>query len=321
MADADLKAGVQTSAIAMLDLLAEAEAKVHGIPAETVKFHELGGLDTLVDLVAAAAIIDALGEPTWSCGALPSGRGTVNTAHGILPVPAPATIVLLEGMVLVDDGVGGERITPTGAAILCQLAPSQEADFIPRRLVATGHGFGTSKMKGRSNVLRSQVFEPATRDASMVEADQVAVIEFEIDDQSPEDLAVGLDRIRANGDVLDVVQHGVIGKQGRQAAHVRILAKPEGVEAVSSLCFTETTTIGLRWSLMDRKILVREKAATDGGQGAVRVKMVTRPDGSRTAKAEMGDVQGVGGHATRSKARRRAEAEALDEDGNDGDDG
>ena len=317
MVAAALDAAVKARAVAMLDLLADAEAQVHGIPAAEVKFHELGGLDTLVDLVAAAMLIEALGSPTWSCGALPRGRGTVRTAHGVLPVPAPATSILLTGMTLVDDGIDGERITPTGAAILRHLAPAQAADFTPRRLIATGHGFGTRRLTGRSNVLRAQIHEPSEAAA----ADRVAVLEFEIDDQTAEDLAVGLDRMRAADGVIDVVQQSVIGKQGRHATQVRVLAEPSRIDAVAALCFLETTTIGLRWTVADRMVLSRENIAADGEPGAVRVKMVIRPDGKRTAKAEIGDVADrAGGHAGRVTARWHAENKALRKEWNDGDD-
>ena len=316
MVAAALDTAVKARAVAMLDLLANAEAKVHGIPAAEVKFHELGGLDTLVDLVAAAALIEALGSPTWSCGALPRGRGTVKTAHGVLPVPAPATSILLEGMVVIDDGIDGERITPTGAAILRHLAPAQAADFTPRRLIATGHGFGTRRLVGRSNVLRAQIHE----NSEVTAADRVAVLEFDIDDQTAEDLAVGLDRLRGTDGVIDVVQQSVIGKQGRHATQVRVLAEPGRIDAVAAICFRETTTIGLRWTVADRMVLSRESVAGDGEQGAVRVKVVARNDGSRTAKAEIGDVADhPGGHTGRATARRRAEDKALDKEPNDSD--
>lgn len=317
MIAADLDDAVKARAVAMLDLLADAEAQVHGIPAEAVKFHELGGLDTLVDLVAAAVLINGLGPATWSCSALPRGRGTVKTAHGHLPVPAPATSILLEGMVVIDDGIDGERITPTGAAILRLLMPMQAADYTPRRLITTGHGFGTRRLSGRSNVLRAQIHEPS----EVAAADRVAVLEFEIDDQTAEDLAVGLDHMRAADGVIDVVQQSAIGKLGRHATQVRVLAAPHRVDAVADLCFSETTTIGLRWTMADRIVLSRKNVAGDGDQGAVRVKMVMRPEGKWTAKAEIGDVADhSGGHAGRAKGRRRAEDREISKAPNDGDD-
>jgi len=321
---ATLAAPVRDRALAMLDLLAGAEAEVHGIPVDKVAFHELGGLDTPVDLVAAATLIEAVGPATWSCGSLPRGRGTVKTAHGMLPVPAPATALLLEGMVLVDDGIEGERITPTGAAILRHLAPGQGPDAAPRRLGAIGHGFGTRRLEGRSNVLRAQFYDEGN--AGMA-AGQVAVICFEVDDQTAEDLAVGLDRLRASEGVLDVSQHAVTGKGGRITSRIQVLARPEQVEAAAARCFAETTTIGLRWSLADRLVLGRDMVTVDSEEGPVRVKIVQRPGGERTAKADIADLgDGPAGRAERQELRRAAERSALakhsrDDGGDEGEDG
>jgi uncharacterized protein (DUF111 family) len=301
----------------MLDLLAEAESRVHGVAADKVAFHELGGHDTLVDLVAAAALIEALAAPSWSCGPVPRGRGTVATAHGRLPLPAPAAIFLLEGMVLIDDGVEGERVTPTGAAILRHLRPEQGADPVPRRLVASGHGFGSRALEGRSNVLRAQLYEPAVGQGA--EADQVAVIGFEVDDQTPEDLALGLDRLRATAGVIDVGHQPVVGKAGRVGARVQVLAEPGALAAVAGACFAETATIGLRWRIEDRLRLPRETTTVDSGGTAVRVKMVERPAGERTAKAELADLAARSGRAGREVTRRQAEARALETDDDDGD--
>lgn len=312
-----LAPAVRARALAMLALLAEAESEVHGVAVEEVRFHELGGLDTLVDLAAAAALIEALGAASWSCGALPRGRGTVLTAHGALPVPAPATLVLLRGMVLVDDGIDGERITPTGAAILRHLAPSQAADGVPRRLVAGGHGFGTRTLEGRSNVLRAQLYEPAKAAAG----DRVAVIAFEVDDQTGEDLALALERLRALDGVLDVSQHMVAGKRGRLASHIQVLAAPEALDAVAEACLTETATIGLRWTLQDRLVLPRRQAVIDSGETRFRVKIVERPGGGRTAKAEIADLAEAGDRGARERRRREVEGRAMEgeDDGESGD--
>jgi hypothetical protein len=314
---ADLSATVRERALAILALLAEAEAEVHGIVADEVKFHELGGLDTIVDLSVSAALIEALGVQSWSCGALPRGRGMVRIAHGTFPVPAPATLILLRDMTLVDDGVDGERITPTGAAILKHLAPSQAAsDPTPRRLLAVGNGFGTATLEGRSNILRAQLYESVTRR----DADQVAVIAFDVDDQSPEDLALALDRLRALDAVLDVTQSDFIGKGGRLAARIQVLAPPETREAVAAACFSETATIGLRWTIQNRVLLSRRETVMDGEGGSFRAKIVARPDGKQTAKAEMADLADVGDRAQRERLRRQIEQWAVEMRGESDDD-
>ena len=311
-----LAPAVRARSLAILALLAEAESEVHGVPVEEVHFHELGGLDTLVDLAAAAALIEALGVESWSCGALPRGRGTVLTAHGALPIPAPATLLLLRGMVLIDDGIDGERITPTGAAILRHLGPGQAGDGVPRRLIAGGHGFGNRRLEGRSNMLRAQLYAPATT----AEGDRVAVIAFEIDDQTGEDLALALDRLRVLDGVLDVTQHAVTGKRGRLAARVQVLAAPAALDAVAEACLAETATIGLRWTVQERRILARRARVIDSGEGPFRVKIVERPGGGRTAKAEIADLADAGDRGARERRRREVERRAV-EGGDDGESG
>lgn len=315
LAAAALAPAVRERARAMLDAVAEAEAAVHDVPPAEVRFHELGGWDTLVDFTAAAAAVEALGPATWSCGVLPRGRGFVETAHGTLPLPAPATLRLLEGFVLADDGLEGERITPTGAAILRCLAPSQEPDATPRRLLAAGHGFGSRRLKGRSNALRFSLYgdgRPAAR------ADRVAQLSFDVDDQTPEDLALALDRLRAAPGVLDATQHMLVGKNGRLASRVELLARPETAEALADLCFAETATLGVRRRFVDRLALDREIVRVDGPEGAVRVKVASRPGGRRTAKAELADLRGAGDRGAREERRAAAERRALAKGADDG---
>ncbi len=307
-----LPTATRERALAMLNAAAEAEAAVHAVPVEQVRFHELGGWDTLVDFAAAAAAVESLGAKSWSAGPLPRGRGTVETAHGTLPLPAPAVVELLAGHVLVDDGLEGERITPTGAAILRHLAVSQAPDATPRRLVACGHGFGTRTLKGRSNVLRVSLYEtPQAGHDARPASDSVAQLSFDIDDQTPEDLALALNQLRDQAGVIDIVQHALIGKRGRLAMRVEILARPELAGAVAERCFAETTTLGLRCQWVDRLVLSRETARIDSADSAVRVKMALRPDGIRTAKAEIADVSEVGGYAVRVARRATAEEQAL----------
>jgi len=304
IAAAPLPSPVADRAIAIFSLLAEAEGAVHGIEPEKVSFHEVGEWDSVVDVVAAAFLIEAVGPATWSAAPLPLGSGRVRSAHGDLPVPAPAAERLLHGFVVHDDGRPGERITPTGAAIIRHLAPAQDGIRSPRRLARSGIGFGTRRLEGTSNVLRVLAFE----DSAAPAADSVAVIAFEVDDQTPEDLAVGMERLRATEGVLDLWQVPVYGKKGRMAAALRLLAVPARLEAVINACFAETTTIGLRWHFAERAVLARRAAEVDGTPG--RAKVVMRGD-RRSAKAEMDDIAGVGTHMDREAARRAVEDAAL----------
>ena len=302
-----LAPGVRQRTVAIFRLLAEAEGAVHGIEADKVTFHEVGDWDSVADIVGAAFLIDALGATSWSVSALPLGSGRVKTAHGILPVPAPATARLLRGFETVDDGVPGERVTPTGAAILCHLEPAQSGPRPAARLIADGSGFGTRTLAGIPNMVRALLFDGAPGET----ATEVAVIAFEVDDQSPEDLAVGLDILRGAEGVIDVLQAPAFGKKGRLVAAVQVLGRLEAVDAIADACFTETTTLGLRWHPSRRVVLERKLAHMEGA----RVKVVTRPGGAPSAKADMDDVRETpGGHVARAAARDAAQRRALEKE-------
>ncbi|MGO4123717.1 LarC family nickel insertion protein [Inquilinus sp. YAF38] len=305
-----LDPAVRDHAIAIFRHLAEAEARVHGVAVEAVSFHEVGAWDSIADIVGAAHLIAAVGAARWTVGAIPLGSGRVRSAHGPLPVPAPATALLLQGFAVIDDGVGGERVTPTGAAILRHLCGDAARPAQPRIMGATGIGFGTRILPGLSNCVRVLRFDPVEQ-APGFATDAVLVVECEIDDQSGEELALALDRLRAHPAVLDVVQAPVFGKKGRMMAQLRLLALPEARDEVLRLCFAETTTIGLRHSVQARAVLPRRMVEVAAGDRTLRVKAVDRP-GGRTAKAEADDVADVDGHKAR-KARRRAAEDAVEE--------
>jgi uncharacterized protein (TIGR00299 family) protein len=310
-----LDAAVAARAGSIFEILAVAEAAVHGVGVDEVEFHEVGALDSIADIVGSAWIIEALGPATWSVGALPLGSGRVQTAHGALPLPAPAVVRLLQGFAFFDDGLPGERVTPTGAAILRHLGCASGAGTRPGRLTASGMGFGSRKLPGMANVLRVLAFDPADAPA----ADEVALLAFEVDDQTAEDLALGLERLRACDGVLDVVQCPVFGKKGRMAAQVQVLARPPQLAAIIDACFAETTTLGVRHQLLARSVLARSEAAVAGADGrAVRVKLARRPDGAVSAKAESEDVRSGGGRCARETLRRASEAAALGQEAKHG---
>ena len=311
---APLEAAVRHHALGIFAELAAAEARVHGIAPESVTFHEVGAVDSLADIVAAAVLIaaqdDGDGPAGWSCAPLPLGAGRIETAHGSLPVPAPATALLLEGFATIDDGIGGERVTPTGAAILRHLRADHPAPRGARRLLGSGIGFGTRRLPGLSNVLRVLVaaHQPDPREAGTRD---LAVISFEVDDQTPEDLAAGLDRIRAVPGVHDALQMPAFGKKGRMAAHIQVLAAPEALEAAVAACFAQTSTLGLRTATVTGRTLGRSVAEVVLDGQTVRVKRAARPGGF-TGKAESDDLHAAEGHAARARLRRAAERLADD---------
>lgn len=302
----DLARPVLTRALAIFDLLAGAEGKVHDLEKEDVSFHEVGTWDSIADVVAAAWLIEAAGPATWSCAALPLGGGRVKTRHGTLPIPAPATVHLLEGYPVYQDGIEGERVTPTGAAILRHLSP----DFTPlsgtARLLGSGFGFGSRKLPGTRNVLRVMALET---DEQLRRDERLTACVFEVDDQTPEDLAVALERLRGVTGVLDVTQHPCMGKKSRLGAQVQILARADVLEAVLGACFHETTTLGVRWHPVRRAALRREELSRETTRGPVQVKRAFRSEGLVTEKAEIDGLARVAdGHAGRERLRRRVEA-------------
>jgi len=301
IASSGLAPAVRQHATGIFAALADAEGRVHGIDPEQVSFHEVGAADSIADIVAAAWLIDAIGQASWSVSPLPLGSGQVNTAHGMLPVPAPATALLLEGFEVLDDGVPGERVTPTGAAILRYLGCGTRPAGL--RLQRSGIGFGTRTLPGRSNCLRVLVFDTV---ASMGSHRDLLVVMFEVDDQSGEDLATGIDRLRGHPAVHDVLQMAAFGKKGRLTSHIQVLARPEAAEDVIEACFQETTTIGLRTQVVAARALPRRIAEVPLDGATVRVKLVDRPGGV-TGKAELDDLASTATHADRARLRRRAE--------------
>jgi pyridinium-3,5-bisthiocarboxylic acid mononucleotide nickel chelatase len=315
-----LDADVKKHALALFGLLAQAEAKVHGVEVDSVTFHEVGAIDSIVDIVAAAQLISLVRADRWTSAPLPLGSGRINTAHGVLPVPAPAAALLMRGLPVVDDGVPGERVTPTGAALAAYLIDTGATPSGRIRLLSrSGVGFGARTLPGVSNCLRLLAFdEPAATAramASPIGRRQLAVVTFEVDDQSSEDLAAGLDHVRSLQGVFDVTQGAVVGKKGRMAAHVQILFSPPELENVILACFEETTTIGLRYQLTEGAVLSRRLETVEMDGERLRVKIVDRPRGVRTGKAEAADVASRRGHAARARLRSEAAALALDANG------
>ena len=279
-------------------------------------FHEVGAVDSIVDIVAAAQLIALIGADRWSSAPLPLGSGRITTAHGVLPAPAPATAILMQGLQTVDDGIPGERVTPTGAAIARYLIDTNEPPRQrPRRMSRSGTGFGARTMPGISNCLRALAFDEAKAEAASAESvigrRQLGVIAFEVDDQSAEDLAAGLDHIRALPGVLDATQGFVLGKKGRAAAHVQVLVTPAELENAVAACFEETTTIGLRYQLTDGAVLRRRFETVEIEGEKLQVKIVDRPGGAPTGKTEASDVARHRGHVARERLRREAAAQAL----------
>ncbi len=305
---AALHPGSAAQSVAILRRLAEAESRMHRVPVDEVHFHEIGDWDSLLDVVAAGSIAAALAGWTWSVSELPRGGGLVRTRHGLLPVPAPATADLLAGFRWRDDGHAGERVTPTGAAILAHLVAAPPARLpAGLRLVASGMGAGMRELEGVPNVLRALV-HAIDADAG-VNDDEVMVLSFDVDDMSGEEIGVASDRLRAAAGVLDVSLGMRVGKKGRPLHDFRLLIVPAELEAVVDLCLSETSTIGLRWHRVRRRRLARGSDAVAVDGLTLRRKQVRRPGGATTLKVESDDLARTETLAARRRLQTRAERE------------
>ncbi|WP_188580994.1 LarC family nickel insertion protein [Azorhizobium oxalatiphilum] len=281
IADAALCKGTADAALGILTILANAEARMHAVPVEEVHFHEVGDWDSLMDVVAAGSIIAALSPARWSVSSLPLGEGMVRTAHGLLPVPAPATTEILTGFEWRNDGIPGERVTPTGAAILRYLVSDPPAMRpVTARLEAIGYGAGTRQLRGTPNVLRASLSRTS---GAAGEHGHLLEIDFDIDDMTGEEIATAADRLRALDGVRDLRLVPAIGKKGRPLTTFALLVEAGAFDAVSDQIFLQTSTLGLRFHAVERRMLARTLGQTADG---LPVKHARRPDGSLTAKVE-----------------------------------
>lgn len=300
---APLSDGTADAACAILHRIAQAEAQVHDIPIDRVHFHEIADWDALMDVTAAGSICAALDGATYSLSPLPLGGGLVDTAHGKLPVPAPATALILQGYDWHDDGIAGERVTPTGAAILAHVTNGTHGTRPPGRLLATGSGAGARVMKGLPNILRVTIFDTAT---SGMMHDQLVQLSCDIDDMTGEELGAASEALRATSGVVDVLLLNAQGKKSRPVVRMDLLVHPDQSEDVAERMFNLTSTLGLRRTVVDRLILPRTAETAPNGQ---RRKRTQRPAGHETLKVESDDLQAAPTLAARRGAARRGETE------------
>jgi uncharacterized protein (TIGR00299 family) protein len=279
---------VRERADATFTAIAGAEGEIHGVSPESVHLHEVGAVDAILDVVGVIWGFELLGVDRVYCGAIALGDGTVEAAHGILPVPAPATLKLLEGHPVRPGPEGsGELVTPTGAALVRTLsAGPPPAQYVPMR---SGYGAGTKDFRGRANALRLVLC-----DAYHTEPGAEALVELvcDVDDMSPEYVAAAAERLRDEG-ARDVTLIPVTMKRGRPGTRIEVLCADTDRARLSALMLVETTTIGVRWRLVERTALPRETARIEVLGHTVEAKIVTLPNGQRRAKPEFADVQRV----------------------------
>jgi len=260
------------TAIAIFEALGAAEAKIHNTDVEQIHFHEVGAVDALVDIICAAVGAEALGVDEWVCSPLNVGGGAVECAHGRFPIPAPATLEILQGAPIYSSGIDKELVTPTGAAIAKVLA-SRFASFPAMMVDAVGYGAGSRDLPGHANVLRISVGE-STEITGKLPREMLSVIEANLDDLSPQVIAYTMEKALAEG-ALDAFAAPVQMKKSRCGVLLTILARPEDVAHLTRLLFAETTTLGVRVREERRQVLDRSFCVVETRWGGVRMKLAT----------------------------------------------
>ena len=271
---AELPVAVRVNAIRTFELLGAAEAKIHNVPVETIHFHEVGAVDAIVDIVGACAALNYLeqsGPIAWYCSAVNVGSGTVECAHGTLPVPAPATADLLRGMPTYAAHIEKEMVTPTGAALLRLLGP-EFGEQPAMRMASIGYGAGGRNPKGVANVLRVSLGEAVGAEP---EGEVVTVLETALDDLNPQVLAMVSEQVLSRG-ALDAMLSPVVMKKGRSGTLLTVLCRPQDATELEDYLFRETSTLGVRRREERRTVLDRRHDEVTTPYGVIRVKLGLR---------------------------------------------
>jgi pyridinium-3,5-bisthiocarboxylic acid mononucleotide nickel chelatase len=258
-------------AISIFEALGSAEAKIHNSDIESVHFHEVGAVDAMVDIICAAVGAEALAVDEIVCSPLNVGGGTVKCAHGILPVPVPATVELLKGAPVYSSGIQVELVTPTGAAIVKTLA-KRFAPFPAMTIEKSGYGAGTRDLPGHANVLRLTIGEAQPEFAANTSQESVSVLEANLDDLNPQVVGYVIERLLDAG-ALDTFAVPVQMKKNRPGILLTVLAKLEDASRLTHIIFTETSTLGVRRREERRQTLARKWITVETRWGNVRLKI------------------------------------------------
>ncbi len=273
IAAASISEGAKRNAIASFEALGAAEAKIHNTDIEAVLFHEVGAVDAIVDIVCAAVGFEALGVEELICSPLNVGGGTVKCAHGDLPVPAPATVELLNGAPVYSSGIQAELVTPTGAAIVKTLAARFSA-FPEMKIEKSGYGAGTRNLPGHANVVRLTIGEAQPHLETNTSQETITVLESNLDDLNPQVVGYVMDRLLEEG-ALDAFCLPVQMKKNRPGALLTVLCRPEDAVRLTHLVFAETTTLGVRQREEKRRVLARRWINVETPWGEVRMKIAS----------------------------------------------
>ncbi|MCK4619861.1 MAG: nickel pincer cofactor biosynthesis protein LarC [Desulfobacterales bacterium] len=274
--DSSLSIKVKEKSLEIFERLAIAEAEIHGQPKEKVHFHELGGIDAIVDIVGTALCLEYLDIEKIVSSRIPLGNGFVSCQHGTLPVPAPATLSILKGIPVYGTEIPHELVTPTGAAIIASIADSFEE--IPDIIVEkTGYGAGKRDLKTIPNLLRIIIGTKETL-TSDFQKDRVSVVETCIDDMNPEFFGFLMDRLFEEG-AIDVYLIPVFMKKNRPGTMIQVLCMENRKKSIINRILSETTSLGVRYYDVQRFKLVRENITIKTTYGDIQVKRVTEPNG------------------------------------------
>ena len=265
---------VKETSIHIFEALAKVEAQIHGCPIEKIHFHEIGAVDSIIDIVGTVYGVESLGIEAMHASALPLGSGLIKSAHGQIPNPAPATLVLLKNVPVYDAGLKYELVTPTGAALITGLA--QSFGTLPAmRIQRTGYGVGGYQLPDRPNLLRLIIGESQFEGA----VETLLVLEASLDDSNPEWLGFLMDRLFQAG-ALDVSFSPLQMKKNRPATLLRVLAYPTDKDRFMEIIFKESTTLGVRFNYTQRKVLQKIPITVDSPWGKIQANKIIQPDGS-----------------------------------------
>jgi pyridinium-3,5-bisthiocarboxylic acid mononucleotide nickel chelatase len=271
--EAGISDGAKATAIAMFEALGAAEAKIHNEDIEKVHFHEVGAVDAMVDIICSAVGAEALAVDEIVCSPLNVGGGTVKCAHGILPVPVPATVELLKGAPVYSSGIQLELVTPTGAVIVKTLA-KRFAPFPAMTIEKSGYGAGSRDVPGQANVVRLTIGESQPVFAQNTSQDTITILEANLDDLNPQVFGYVVERLLEAG-ALDTFAVPVQMKKNRPGMLLTVLSKPEDAPKLTKIIFTETSTLGVRRREEQRQTLARKWINVVTRWGDVRLKIAS----------------------------------------------
>lgn len=266
--------GVKEKSIHIFEALAKVEAQIHGCPVDKVHFHEIGAIDSIIDIVGTVYGVESLEIKAMHASALPLGSGLIQSAHGQIPNPAPATLSLLKNVPVYDAGLKYELVTPTGAALITGLA--QSFGTLPAmKIQRTGYGVGEYQLPDRPNLLRIMIGESQFEGAT----ETLVALEANLDDSNPEWLGFLMDRLFQAG-ALDVGFSPLQMKKNRPASLLRVLAHPADKDPLMEMIFKESTTLGIRFNYTQRKVLQKIPIEVDSPWGKIRANKIIQSDGS-----------------------------------------